>query len=75
VSGAAVLLILLAFATTGVLILVGVALMVPVVDEARKLARIEAETADAAWKIHQQATSAFGQMLDTARDVTRETDR
>lgn len=74
-SGAAVLLILLAFAIIGALILLGVALMVPVVDEARERARIEAETADASWKIHKQATEAFGQMLDTARDVTRETDR
>ena len=74
-SGIVVLLILLAFAIVGVLVLVGVALLVPVVDEARERARIEAETADASWKIHQQATSAFGQMLDTARDVDRETDR
>ena len=73
-SAEAVLLILLGFAIIGALILVGVALLVPVVDEARQRARIDAETADASWKIHQQATSAFGEMLDTARETSRETD-
>jgi hypothetical protein len=63
-------------ALVGILTVIGVVLIVPVVDGARERARIEVEAAEASWKIHQQATEAFGQMLDMGRDHQhRETDR
>ena len=35
-------------------------------------ARLDQERLDASWRIHQQATAAFGKMLQAARDAERE---
>lgn len=62
-------LIAVALITVGVtlLVLVGVALMVPAATEASERIRLQRETQDAAWEIHSQATNAFGDMLHAAR--------
>ena len=48
-------------------IIVGIAMLLPVASEAAERVRVEREVAEASWKIHQQATTAFGQMLGSAR--------
>lgn len=54
-------------------------LLRPMVDEvlqrAQERARIEREVQRASWRIHQQATQAFGQMLDAARQAQRQEER
>lgn len=57
--------ILLAFLF--LVVIVGISVLVPAVGEAMERARVEREAAEASWRIHQQATQAFGQMLDAAR--------
>lgn len=49
-----------------------IALVVPAAGRLAERTRIEKERQDAAWRIHQQATQAFGQMLDAARRGERE---
>lgn len=49
------------------LVLVGVALMVPAATEASERIRVLRETEDAAWDIRSRATAAFGEMLHAAR--------
>lgn len=51
-----------------VLVLLGVALLLPAVSEAEERARVEREAQEASWRIHQHATQAMGQMLSAARD-------
>ena len=58
--------VLLTFGVT-LLVLVGVALMVPAATEASERIRLQRETQDAAWEIHSRATDAFGEMLHAAR--------
>jgi len=53
------------------LVLVGVALMVPAATEASERLRIQRETQDAAWEIHKRSASAFGEMLQAARSDER----
>lgn len=49
-------------------VLFGVALMLPAVSEAQERVRIEREAQQASWRIHHQATRAFGQMLQATRE-------
>ena len=49
------------------LVLIGVALMVPAATEASERIRVLRETEDAAWDIRSRATAAFGEMLHAAR--------
>ena len=49
------------------LVLVGVALMVPAATEASERIRVLRETEDAAWDIRSRATAAFGEMLHATR--------
>lgn len=65
----AVIILLVVFAG---LVLLGVAVLLPVASEAVERARIEREAQEASWKIHQQATQAFGRMLDTTRQDRHE---
>lgn len=44
-----------------------VVLCLPTPKSTQEQARLERETAEASWQIHQQAIDAFGQMLDVAR--------
>lgn len=48
-------------------IVVAVWLLLPVVSQASERARVERETHEASWRIHQRANQAFGEMLDAAR--------
>ena len=64
------------FIILGVLVLLGLVLLVAFVlvlpnmrAAAAERARIEREVQTASWQIHQQATHAFGQMLDAARET------
>ncbi len=43
------------------------ALLLPAATEVRERARIDQEAQDASYRIHQQATEAFGRMLEAAR--------
>lgn len=52
-------------------VLAGVWLLLPLVGEALTRVRIEREAAEASWRIHQQATRAFGEMLEAARQDPR----
>lgn len=52
-----------------VLLLIGLVLLEPAASQAVERARLERATAEASWRIHHQATQAFGQMLDAARDA------
>lgn len=54
----------------GVVLLALVAVL-PAVTEAAERARVEREVAEASWRIHQQATNAFAQMLHVARQAGR----
>lgn len=54
------------------LAIAAIALAVPAAGRLAERTRIEKERQDAAWRIHQQATRAFGQMLDAARDQREE---
>lgn len=49
------------------LVVVAFALVAPAATEAVERARIEREAQHASWLIHQQATKAFGDMLDASR--------
>lgn len=62
-----VLLIILVAVVVG-----GVCLLLPTATQAFERVRLEREAAEASWRIHQQATEAFGQMLDAARQSDRE---
>lgn len=68
------LLVILAAAAVVVLLgaVVAVAVVVPAATQAVERARVEREAQHASWVIHQQATAAFGQMLDEARDTPRD---
>ena len=48
-------------------VLVAVGLMLPSISAGMERARVEREAQVASWQIHQQATRAFGELLDTAR--------
>jgi hypothetical protein len=61
-----VLVIILGAAVVG-----GVCLLLPAATQAIERVRLEREAAEASWRIHQQATEAFGQMLDAARQPDR----
>ena len=50
----------------------GACLLLPAATQAMERVRLEREAAQASWRIHQQATEAFGQMLDAARQADRE---
>ncbi len=65
----AILILLVVFSG---LVLLGVAVLLPVANEAVERARIEREAQEASWKIHQQATHAFGRMLDATRQDRHE---
>lgn len=47
----------------------GISVLAPAMGQAVERARIEREVAEASWRIHNQATQAFGQMLDAAREA------
>lgn len=73
---ALVLLLTLLVCLVGVGLLLLVAL--PIASNYAERARMEREVQAAAWRIHQQAVVAFGQMLHAARQVepgTKEGDR
>jgi uncharacterized protein (UPF0261 family) len=55
--------------------LVALWLMAPVANRLAERTRIEQERQVAAWRIHQQATQAFGQMLEAARGQREEGER
>ncbi len=61
-----VLFIILVVAVVG-----GAYLLMPAVTQAVERVRLEREAAEASWRIHQQGTEAFGQMLDAAREADR----
>jgi hypothetical protein len=48
-------------------VLVAVWLLAPVANRLAERTQIEQERQEASWRIHQQATQAFGQMLEAAR--------
>lgn len=56
-------------------VLLGVVLMLPAVSEAQERVRIEPDAQEASWRIHGQATRAFGQMLQASREAEREAER
>lgn len=62
-----VLVIILVAAVVG-----GACLLLPAATQAVERVRLEREAAEASWRIHQQATEAFGQMLDAARQAEHE---
>lgn len=53
-------------------VLVAIWLLAPVANRLAERTRIEQERQEASWRIHQQATRAFGQMLEAARRGERE---
>lgn len=53
------------------LLLIGLVLLAPAASQAVERVRLERETAEASWRIHQAATTAFGRMLDAARQTER----
>lgn len=62
------------FAVVGLLVamsafLLAVGLMLPSISAGMERARVEQEVQEASWRIHQQATRAFGQLLETARSA------
>jgi hypothetical protein len=59
-----VLLIILVAAGVG-----GACLLLPAATQAIERVRLEREAAEASWRIHQQATEAFSQMLEAAREA------
>ncbi len=65
-------------ALIGLMVVVGVGLFLlaiaflPSVSAAHERSRAERESQEASWRIHQQATQAFGQMLESARQEDRE---
>ncbi len=52
-----------------VLVMAAVALVLPAATKAVERARVEREVTEASWRIHQQATQAFGEMLEAARQA------
>lgn len=57
-----------ALACVAMLIFLAAVLALPAISEAVERARVDREAQEASWRIHQQATRAFGRMLDAARD-------
>lgn len=57
----------LALAILLLLFMAAVWFLLPVVSQVAERTRIDREAQEASWKIHQQATKAFGAMLDAAR--------
>ena len=64
-----VLLLLLCLAGMLAMVVLGLVAMLPSISKATERARVEREVQEASWRIHQQATRAFGQLLTTARDA------
>ncbi len=58
------------FGLIGVLLMVlvvGLVLAAPVVSGIQERHRMDREVQEASWRIHQQATKAFGRLLEAAR--------
>lgn len=68
---AAIIVVLVIIGLAG-LVLLGLALLLPAASQAAERVRIEREAAEASWRIHQQASAAFEQMLGAARDGQRQ---
>ena len=66
------------FALIGLVVVVSAVMLVlaisfvPSISASVEQARVERESQEASWRIHQQATRAFGQMLDAARKAEKE---
>lgn len=54
---------------TAAVVLAAVWVLLPAVSAASEGVRIQRETQEASWRIHQHAAAAFGQMLDAARQA------
>lgn len=69
------------FFALGLAVFLGVAIIgiavavVPSVSREMERRQVEREAQEASFRIHQQATRAFGQMLDAARTTERQEDR
>lgn len=62
-------LILVSVVVMVTLIVLGVAWLLPAASQATEELRIQREAEAASWRIHQRATSAFGEMLKVAREA------
>ena len=69
------------FCALGLVVFLGVVIIgltvafVPSVSREMERQRVEREAQEASFRIHQQATRAFGQMLDAAREAERQEGR
>lgn len=61
------MLIPVGFAVLLAVVVLSAVLVLPVVSEVSERIRIQREAQEAAWRIHQHATRAFGEMLAAAR--------
>jgi hypothetical protein len=69
------------FCALGLVVFLGVVIIgfavafVPSVSREMERQRVEREAQEASFRIHQQATRTFGQMLEAAREAERREDR